>query len=197
VTDYVPGTEEKDPKKVIMALQLAASNISTAQGDIDTNTANIATNTANIATNTTNIATNTAAIASLNTALANLIESGTVMLFVQTAAPTGWTKATAHNDKALRIVSGAAGSGGANAFSTVMAQTAVGSTTLTLSQIPSHSHSYTKAAADGTNTVASPGATSGVAYSTVSTDSQGGGGSHNHTITMNISYVDAIIATKN
>lgn len=47
--------------------------------------------------------------------------AGTLMLFQQTAAPTGWTKQTTHNDKALRVVSGAAGSGGSTAFTSVFA----------------------------------------------------------------------------
>lgn len=47
--------------------------------------------------------------------------SGTAMLFVQTAAPTGWTKDTTHNNKALRIVSGTASSGGSTAFTSVFA----------------------------------------------------------------------------
>ena len=46
--------------------------------------------------------------------------SGTAMLFQQTSAPTGWTKSTTHNDKALRVVSGTASSGGTSAFSTAM-----------------------------------------------------------------------------
>jgi hypothetical protein len=47
------------------------------------------------------------------------------MLFVQTAAPTGWTKSTTHNNKALRIVSGTASSGGSVAFTTAFASQAV------------------------------------------------------------------------
>jgi len=38
--------------------------------------------------------------------------SGTALVFAQTSAPTGWTKSTTHNDKALRVVSGTASSGG-------------------------------------------------------------------------------------
>jgi len=77
--------------------------------------------------------------------------SGTVILFWQTAAPTGWTKITTQNDKALRVVSGSGGvSGGTNAFSTVMAQTVVGSSTLSTAQLASHAHSYTAPAAGGT-----------------------------------------------
>lgn len=77
--------------------------------------------------------------------------SGTKLLFQQTAAPTGWTKDTTnYNDHAIRVVTGTAGSGGNNAFSTLDA-TAVGTINssisgytanhiLTTSQIPSHTH---------------------------------------------------------
>jgi hypothetical protein len=64
---YVPGTEEKDPKKIIMSLQQVHENTATNTADIATNTADIATNTADIATNTADIATNTADIATLAT----------------------------------------------------------------------------------------------------------------------------------
>ena len=48
------------------------------------------------------------------------IPSGSVMLFYHTSAPTGWTKITTHNNKALRVVSGSGGgSGGNNTFTTV------------------------------------------------------------------------------
>ena len=97
--------------------------------------------------------------------------SGTRLLFQQTAAPTGWTKDTTHNNAALRVVSGTAGSGGTVNFTsafttqgvsgsvggqvasgTIGSQTAggtvsfsgtVGSTTLTESQMPTHSHTPT------------------------------------------------------
>lgn len=79
--------------------------------------------------------------------------SGTRMLFQQTAAPTGWTKDTTINDKALRVVSGAVSSGGSVAFSTAFANRTVsgnvadttaggtiGGTSLTEAQLPSHRH---------------------------------------------------------
>jgi hypothetical protein len=73
--------------------------------------------------------------------------SGTKLLFQQTAAPTGWTKDTSHNNKALRVVSGTAGSGGSVAFTTAFASKSVsgtvGDTTLSTSQIPSHTHTGT------------------------------------------------------
>jgi hypothetical protein len=138
--------------------------------------------------------------------------SGTRLLFQQTAAPTGWTKDTTHNDKALRVVNGNAASGGSVAFSTAFAQQAVngtvGATTLSEAQIPSHTHSYTwyssvakgstgNRPVGGTNS----GSTSTVALTQVDT-ATGGGGSHNHTFTgtsvnLAVQYVDVIIATKN
>jgi hypothetical protein len=91
--------------------------------------------------------------ASLNAVIQALIPTGTKMLFQQTAAPTGWTKDTTHDNKALRVVSGTAGSGGSVAFSTAFASQAVsgsianttatgtvGNTTLTTAQLPTHRH---------------------------------------------------------
>jgi len=96
--------------------------------------------------------------------------SGTAMLFVQNTAPTGWTKSTTHDNKALRVVSGTAGSGGSVAFTTAFASQSVtgtvGSTTLTANQIPSHTHTGTTDSGGSHN-------------HTGTTDS---GGSHNHTI---------------
>jgi hypothetical protein len=54
--------------------------------------------------------------------------SGTVMMFAQTAAPTGWTKSVAHDNKALRVVSGTASSGGTVAFTTAFASKGVSGT---------------------------------------------------------------------
>jgi len=60
------------------------------------------------------------------------IPSGSLMLFQQTTAPTGWTKQTTHNDKALRVVSGSASSGGSTAFTSVFTSRGV--------PLPEHSH---------------------------------------------------------
>lgn len=70
--------------------------------------------------------------------------SGTRMLFQQTAAPTGWTKDTGNNDKALRVVSGNVTGGGSNLFSAAFASRPLSGTvqshTLDINQIPSHGH---------------------------------------------------------
>jgi len=55
-------------------------------------------------------------IGSLETAnlghLTSYFAAGTKMLFYQAAPPTGWTKDTSNNDKALRVVSGVGGGSG-------------------------------------------------------------------------------------
>jgi hypothetical protein len=148
--------------------------------------------------------------------------AGTALLFNQTAAPTGWTKSTTHDNKALRVVTGTVGSGGSVGFTTALATPSVsgttsisvsisgttGATTLSTSQIPSHSHGVFNQTETGpvrafsTNTTSPQG----------STAAEGGGGSHTHSFsgsgsgsgsltsgvaTINVQYVDVIIATKN
>jgi hypothetical protein len=132
------------------------------------------------------------------------------MLFQQTAAPTGWTKDTTHNNKALRVVSGTAGSGGSVAFTTAFASQAVsgsvGNTTLTTAQIPSHSH-ITRVV--GQSWASGAFATMSASYNATPpsvqelnrTTTAGSSNAHNHgftgtAINLAVSYVDLIIATK-
>ena len=140
--------------------------------------------------------------------------SGTSMLFVQTSAPTGWTKVTTHDNKALRVVSGTASPGGSVAFTTAFASQStsgtVGDTTLSTSQIPSHAHQVSQGAGvtgsyntftNSTSSFYSTGASPIPATRNVGTNTTGGGGSHNHsfsgsTLNLAVSYVDVIIATK-
>lgn len=138
--------------------------------------------------------------------------SGTRLLFQQTAAPTGWTKDSTHNDKALRVINGTVTSGGSVAFTTAFAQQAVsgtvGATTLTEAQIPSHTHSYSwyQSVSKGSTGTRPVGGANGASTATVNLNqvnsATGGGGSHNHTFTgtainLAVQYVDVIIATKN
>jgi hypothetical protein len=60
--------------------------------------------------------------------------SGTKMLFVQTAAPTGWTKDTTNNNNsAIRIVTGTASTGGTVDFTTAFAsQTPAGTVSVSV-----------------------------------------------------------------
>ena len=129
------------------------------------------------------------------------LPTGTAMLFVQTSAPTGWTKSTTHDNKALRVVSGSASSGGSVSFTSAFTSqtTTIGNTTLTTAQIPSHTHDivYTTGAfSGGTASVVQTLGTGGL---TATSNATGGGGSHTHTstaINLAVSYVDVIIATK-
>jgi hypothetical protein len=130
--------------------------------------------------------------------------SGTAMLFVQTSAPTGWTKSTAHDNKALRVVSGAASSGGSVAFTSAFTSQSVagtiGSTVLTTSQIPSHTHSLSPTPIVGSG-FGYTGSTGVTGVSQTVTGSAGGGLGHDHTFTgtainLAVSYVDVIIANK-
>jgi hypothetical protein len=157
---------------------------------------------------------------------AQAFSSGTLMLFQQTSAPTGWTKQTTHDNKALRVVSGTASSGGSVGFTTAFAsQTPAGSvsintsglsagaTTLTTAQMPSHKHDLNKYyRANIFYPVDYGSIANGEGTSAVNSDAianTGGGGSHSHSISgsatgtftgtainLAVSYVDLIIASK-
>ncbi len=150
------------------------------------------------------------------------LPSGTVSLYYQASAPTGWTQITSLNDYDLRLVSGVGGTtGGTTAYSTVFTnQTptisggslsgSIGATTLSVAQMPSHAHQTSFVVG---NTLDSGGniysASNSVSTTTLNTDSQGGGGSHTHSfsgsigtitasaITLNVRYANIIICSKN
>lgn len=146
------------------------------------------------------------------------LEAGIKTLFFEAAAPTGWTKLTTHNDKALRVVSGVGGSfGGSTAFSTVMAsRTPAGSVavsnaafTLTTSQIPSHTHgAIANSGSGGGATVANWAVNNAFGANASNFGSTGngglGGGSHTHSNTATFSgtamdfavqYIDMILCS--
>lgn len=119
-------------------------------------------------------------------------ESGTIMLFQQTNAPTGWTKITTQNDKTLRVVSGAASTGGTDALST-MASVTGGAHTLSTAQMPAHTHTLGSDLAGGAaRSTASDASNAGGG----ATNLTGGGGSHTHTVGLALAYVDIILASK-
>lgn len=149
--------------------------------------------------------------------------SGTRMLFQQTAAPTGWTKDTTQNDKALRVVSGAVGSGGSLAFTSAFSSRAfsgstdtqaqggsISGTALTIAQMPAHTHSTGFLQNANTATTGSSNRLGQAGTSVyIDTESVGGGATHTHTFTgsghahgvsgtldMAVTYVDVIIASK-
>jgi hypothetical protein len=143
--------------------------------------------------------------------------TGTAMLFQQTAAPTGWTKVTTYNNYALRIVSGAASTGGTVAFTTAFASQAVSgtnsggavtATTLSTAQLASHGHSIDGGFAKDGGGGGFPDGGPFLGYAVgASANANGSGTSHTHSFTqptfsgtainMAVQYVDHIIATKN
>lgn len=148
--------------------------------------------------------------------------TGTQMLFVQAAAPTGWTKQTTVNDAAIRVVSGTTGggTGGNVAFSTVfMSDKAitlsgnVGATTISSGQSPSHSHSfllfdnrlgnYTALRnTDGAATSLQKVTNSWNSMPFPVSDTSGGNSSHTHslsgtaTVDLSVKYLDTILCKK-
>lgn len=127
--------------------------------------------------------------------------SGTGLLFPQTSAPTGWTKQTTHNDKALRIVSGTASSGGTLDFSAVMTTVASDNTTLGGGQNGTHTHDLTYDNASNTSTGGGQTRVTdlrngGAGAKTATGKSAGASNPHFHNVDLRIKYVDAIIATK-
>jgi hypothetical protein len=153
--------------------------------------------------------------ATINSVAIDAFPSGTKMLFNQTAAPTGWTKDTTHNDKALRITNGTVGTGGSVAFETAFAsQTPAGtiavtvaSHALTISEMPSHNHSITPNTVNGTQSDGGTfGAGGGGDSRTLTIGNEGGGQPHTHAnstgtftgtaMNLDVQYVDIIIATK-
>ena len=129
----------------------------------------------------------------------DIIPAGSLMLFQQSSAPTGWTKGTAHDNKALRVVTGSASSGGSNTFAAAFnndqtvsgttsstSVTITGSTeahTLSIAEMPAHTHTEGGIQEFGTTSSTSTGtrntgnSSPGNQFETQST---GGGGSHSH-----------------
>ncbi len=132
------------------------------------------------------------------------IPVGTIMLFYQAAAPVGWTQIANDGDSMLRMVTGVGGGfGGSDSRInfTVAAHThATSGHTLTVAEIPSHSHTQLGGGFDG-NTGIESGNKRTLNYG--QTGLTGGGGSHSHgdtesggASTFTPKYVDIIQASK-
>jgi hypothetical protein len=205
MTVYNNGTDVVDMITHLSSLTLnAATPLAAASGGTGLNAAGTA---GNVLTSNGTAWTSVAAAA---------FDSGTVMLFGQTAAPTGWTKNTsAGNQHALRVVTGTASTGGSVDFTTAFAsQTpsgtvsvsgSAGNTTLSTPQIPSHSHPN-----NGVANPISPALSLGGGYfrREVAIGNTGGGDAHSHPLSISsstfsgnainlaVKYIDVIRATK-
>ena len=164
----------------------------------------------------TNLDTIDSTMKSISDSIAPSFPSGTAMLFQQTSVPTGWTKSTTHNDKALRVVSGTVGTGGTTAFSTAMGtpsvsgtvgisgapavgnlavsmsgNVAVGNTTLSTSTMPAHTHSVNRPYSAALNNLTSNFGWARLENSqgnySAGSSSAGGSGAHGHSASHNLS----------
>jgi len=152
-----------------------------------------------------------------------IIEAGSKVLFYQATAPTGWTRdnsTSAINDAGLRVVTtGTWGaSHGATALSSVFgsgkntgstpADLAAHTHSGTTASDGAHSHqldtrnnqstaatAVTSANATGTQYLQNTGS-SGAHTHTFTTGSAGSGGGHTHTLSLDLKYLDMIIASK-
>tara|TARA_R100001440_G_scaffold24934_1_gene40452 strand:- start:55 stop:957 length:903 start_codon:yes stop_codon:yes gene_type:complete len=163
-------------------------------------------------------------------------ESGTRMAFAQAAAPTGWTVETCatYNNAALRIITAATsgtggGTAGSNEFNTAFSTSIdvvvsgiaasvtgdTGSTTLTVSQLPAHTHTVSSTLILGTtdNTRVGlrvdGGSGTNSSQPTYATGETGGNQGHTHSLNnhhhvvsaagsfnLNPKYVNFIVCTK-
>lgn len=126
-------------------------------------------------------------------------DAGTRMIFQQTAAPTGWTKDTTHDNKALRLVSGTVSTGGSVAFTTAFASKSVtgtnasttatgtvGGTAITTANLPSHTHTFS-------DTATSSGVSVNHTHTYSGTTSSGG--AHTHTLPLTTTGTGISIVT--
>ena len=225
------GTFSVTTGDVVINNQTAGANVIIASQGTAVVTVNGTTNRAEVTTPDGNTAVEIANVDYVDSSVSAStdIPSGTLMLFQQTLAPTGWTKQTTHNNKALRVVSGTVGSGGNTAFTTVFgAGKTAGDHALSASQIPAHNHSasfagaalpphshtwsgvadewstsgagsvnWTSGTSGGASGFTIDGSSAGTPAGTVTVNNNTpAGGSHNHTLSMDLQYVDLIIASK-
>jgi len=153
-----------------------------------------------------------------------IIPQNSVAVFYQASAPSGWAQVTTHTNKALRVVSGTGGGFGSGGtagpggqpFSTIFptsnrpvsgtvtAAGSAGPTTLTIQQIPGHTHNA------GSSVNVSPGSPGiggrAVNSNAPATSPTGGGAAHTHpfngsaspysgSIDLRVKYIDVILCS--
>ena len=147
--------------------------------------------------------------------LADAFPSGTTIVFVQSAAPPGWTQNTSLNDQVLRVVSSSGGGTGGN---WTLSGLTIGGTAITVAQMPSHTHgvsdpghvhgtqnyllpNYSAQGGGGAVEISkSYGSGTYSATTGISIDDTGSGDTHTHSISSDGSwrpaYVNAIVCSK-
>lgn len=149
-----------------------------------------------------------------------IVPQNTTAVFYQATAPTGWTRNSSHNSKALRVVtSGGGGSGGSSSFPSVFTSYTVSNLTanlpaslepftITESEMPSHNHGMGAAGQQrrigGGGEVASGGGYSAFAFNTGNTGSESEHGhpftatcTYGYSFNISVRYIDVIICRIN
>jgi hypothetical protein len=135
-----------------------------------------------------------------------LFVAGNQILFRPSAAgtgsvPAGWTIA-AQNNKGLRLVSGAPGSGGTDTWSTVFsAAKTTDSTTLTAAQsgLPAHTHNYDRVSFPAGARLGGDNSDYDFTYTATASapvTAQNATSGHTHPMTMDLQYYDMHVITK-
>ena len=133
---------------------------------------------------------------------ADVLPTSTSIVFYNATVPSGWVGQVLDVDYAVRLVGNGFGgtSGGSVPFTTAFGRTATDSHTLTVAEIPSHSHGLTSSGSVVTfgGAVANLDARSGSAMgaNTPTIGSTGGGNGHTHNIDLRVFYLNMVIGTR-
>jgi len=141
--------------------------------------------------------------------------AGTQKMFWEASAPTGWTKDTGSNNRALRVVTGSSGGsngGGTRSFTALFTNTRdTGGRALSVANLPSHRHWVSRAPIDDNNnsqwstntqefglysdagTYSASDQNRSVGRNTAYT---GSGTTHDHDMDLRVQYVDVIICQR-
>ena len=147
------------------------------------------------------------------------MESGTICVFQQASAPTGWTRLEDNDDVMLRVVTGTPSSGGSSGMTALLASRTIDgsqmpvhthSASYTLASAGAHTHTYTFFSSESDNRRNSGGAAQhDNVWKSTSSQTTGSAGAHTHTFSgetgttgtgaacdFAVEYVDFIEAQK-
>jgi len=123
-----------------------------------------------------------------------IIPATTVMLFGQSAAPTGWTKKVDWQDQSMIVyTTGNIAQGGAVDAKAAHQHAAF---TLDTTRIPAHEHSVNTGGSEGAGTPVTPLQYTVSGSNSNAINNTGGGGSHQHTANSAPYYISVIACVK-